>query len=244
MTQSIITNIAELLIISPIALITLKKLKINWLQVLFFTVFFIFHEALLHIPNQFPQLKLFNGLWNWTGKIYALVGSIIFYFFFKKYFKENDFLTFKQKKNSLRYTLTATIILILLTSIISFFISGKSDPNNERFWFQFTMPGFDEEIAFRGIMLGLLSTSLKEKFIIRLKNFGNPSILITSVLFGLVHSLKLGEDWQFHQNWIYFSYTFAFALVLGWMTIKSRSILMPVIAHNLSNTIGTIVTWI
>ena len=106
--------------------------------------------------------------------------------------------------------------------------------------FELTMPGYDEEIAFRGIMIGILSTLLIET-----KNiFKNPAIWITAILFGLVHALKFDGNWSLHIDWIYFSYTFLYGFLLGWMTIKSRSILMSVISHNTANVFATLVAMI
>ena len=124
------------------------------------------------------------------------------------------------------------------------FLFGESEPDVGTFFFQLGMPSLDEEFAYRGVMLGLLLTALKPDLKIAALNLGNPSIIVAAILFGLVHSLNLNSSWELSQDWLYFSYTFTYGLALGWMTIKSRSILFPIISHILSNEIGTMLTWI
>lgn len=234
----------ELLIVSPVIIYTLKKSNIKWKVLVLFCLFFLLNQLLLELPRKFEHLKIIESNWNWSGKIYAIVGSILFYLVFKKEFSDNDFFKIKQAKNSLKPTILTTLCVTFLAIIISYFLFGTSQPNAETLIFQLTMPGFDEEIAFRGIMLGLLATALKEKIEFGFFGFGNPAVLTTSILFGLIHSLGIDEHWNVTQDWIYFLQTFLIGLVLGWMTIKSRSILMPILSHNLINSVGTITTWI
>lgn len=124
------------------------------------------------------------------------------------------------------------------------FLIKYSDENISQLKFQFTMPGIDEELAFRGIMLGILSNTLRSKIHIGSINLGNPSLIITSILFGLGHSLKIDDIYNFHQNWFEFVNMFAIGLLLGWMTIKSGSIIMAILSHNLINTLPKIILWI
>lgn len=109
------------------------------------------------------------------------------------------------------------------------------------FLFQFTMPGLDEELAYRGIMLGLLSNSLKPRINLGSANLGNPALLITSILFGLSHSIYIDDNWSFYHNWFEFFNVFAIGLFLGWITIKSGNILMSILMHNLINTLPKII---
>ena len=104
------------------------------------------------------------------------------------------------------------------------------------------MPGFDEELAFRGIMVGLLVTILIPRITVGSINLGSPAVWVTAILFALIHAFTLDETWSVKFNVVYFSYTFLFGYIMGWMAIKTRSILMPVIAHNSVNFIGTLVT--
>jgi membrane protease YdiL (CAAX protease family) len=104
--------------------------------------------------------------------------------------------------------------------------------------FQLIIPGIDEEIMYRGVLLGLLMTCIKDK--ICFKNY--IGILIIAILFGFIHAFQLNTVYSINFDWIYFLQTSFFGFVLGWVTIKSRSIVLPIIAHNLSNFFGVLVT--
>ena len=243
MIKYIALSIVELLIISPIVLLSLKKEKGQSKIILLFAGFFIFNTILLVLPKQYENLDFIGGDWNWTGKLLAIVGSLIFYFLFRGHFKQNDFLTVHQKENSVRLNL----IIILLTaaaSVLAAFFLGQSKFNAETLAFQLTMPGIEEEIAYRGIMLGLLITTLKPSLYLGKINIGNPSIWITGILFGLIHGLAFSKEWTLTMSWGSFIYTFLFGLLWGWMAVKSKSILMPLIAHNTANFVGNLVMMI
>lgn len=91
---------------------------------------------------------------------------------------------------------------------------------------------------FRGILFGLLLSALRQN----IPFLGNPALLITSALFGFMHALTLSENYSIRFNALYFIQTAFAGWVWGWVTLRSRSILMPVLSHNLSNFFGTLVT--
>jgi membrane protease YdiL (CAAX protease family) len=113
--------------------------------------------------------------------------------------------------------------------------------DRETLLFQLTMPGLDEEIMFRAILLGLLLTCLKENIKIGQFNFGSPSILIIGLLFGLLHGLTLTDNFSFKFDYLYFLSTFIFGYIWSWITLKSKSILQPLVSHNVSNFIGHLI---
>ena len=243
MIEIIVTAIIELLIVVPIIMISLDRNhpKKATLLILFFG-FYILNIVLIRLPYEVPALEFISGDWNWSGKIYAILGSLIFFYFFRKYFSQNIFLTLKQKKGSIKPNLIITLIVLIVGVLMGLFLFDSDTINIETLGFQLTMPGFDEEIAFRGIMIGILATVLKDKLKF-MKWSINPSIWVTGILFGLVHGFQL-NNWNFSMDWMSFSYTFLFGLILGWMTLKSRSVLIPIISHNASNFLVTIVTMI
>ena len=235
MTKELTTIILQLTIISPILFLCLKKDCKKGKLIILFYVFFILNSILLRLPGKIESLDFIGGNWNWTGKMFSIFGSIIFYLLFKKFYSGNDFIKVKQEKGSLKSNIITTIIILIVMVVMSIFMYGKSDVTIETFGFQLTMPGFDEELAYRGIMLGILTTILIDKIKIGKINIGSPAIWITAILFGLIHGLSFNKEWSLHMEWSYFAYTCAYGFVLGWMTLKSRSILMPIISHNLTN---------
>lgn len=245
MTRLIITILIQFIAISPVIVLALNRPDPKWKYLLLFALYYLFYLCLLAFPNIIPELKIIkNTPWNWSGKIYAIIGSLLFYIKFRKEFLSNDYIAFKQNNNSLKPKFFAIIAVFVLTIGLSFFAIKNSEERLTQLLFQFTMPGIDEELAFRGIMLGLLSNSLESKTRFLSINLGNPSLLITSILFGLCHSFEIDNNWNFHQNWFEFANMLIIGLLLGWITIKSGNILMAVISHNLVNTLPKIIFWI
>lgn len=216
----------------------------KWKYFLLFASYYFLYLLLLYIPNIFTELRIVESTWNWSGKLHAIAGSILFFLLFRNAFSQHNYITFRQNDNSLKPKFYAVAIVFFVSIGLACFYVNKSETDPEYFLFQFTMPGLDEELAFRGIMLGLLSNSLKPKIYLGSRSLGNPALIITSILFAAGHSLSIDSNWVFYQNWFEFINMFAIGLLLGWMTIKSGSILMSILVHDLINTLPKIIAWI
>lgn len=242
MEKLIVSLTIQLLVITPLIAVALNRYDYKWKCLSLLALYYFLYTSLLSVPNWFPELRIIDlAYWNWSGKIYAVTGSLLFYFQFKKMFATHDYITLKRKNNALNITLLITIIVFLGAIAWAFLSTKNSDERFEMFLFQFTMPGLDEELAYRGIMLGLLSNSLKPRINLGTANLGNPALLITSILFGLSHSIYIDDNWSFYHNWFEFFNVFAIGLFLGWITIKSGNILMSILMHNLINTLPKII---
>lgn len=240
MTRHIYESLLQLVVVLPMIFLFLKKYdKENIKKILVFSLVFICYQILLNLPKYFDFLKIINGNWNWNGKILGILFGILCYFLFHHLFKDYDYFTLKQDMTYLKKTSIVSLAMVILASII-WFIFGKSEFDLESLVFQLTLPGIDEEIMYRGILLGLLMSILN----IKVRFIGNPSLLISSILFGIIHALKLNEGFTPNFNLIYFLQTGFAGYVWGWVTIKSRSIILAVLSHNFSNFFGTLVTMI
>ena len=80
----------------------------------------------------------------------------------------------KENKNKVFWVSGGVVVL----ATIIWYIFGKTDFSIETLAFNLILPGIDEEIIFRGILLGLLMSILKENVL----SIINPSVLITSIL--------------------------------------------------------------
>jgi membrane protease YdiL (CAAX protease family) len=98
------------------------------------------------------------------------------------------------------------------------------------------MPGIDEEIAYRGILLGLLVKILKPVIRIGKIGLGHPAVLTTALLFGLAHGFFLTGSYGITFKAYPFFYTTLDGFIWGWFTLRSGSILLALISHNLTNT--------
>jgi membrane protease YdiL (CAAX protease family) len=238
MTKIIAENFLKLIIVSPIIIFTLKNKKLETLKVLSaFVIFFLINQISINLPFISSELQIsnWNSNWNWVGKIYTIIGSILFLIFYRKYPLKDYFLTFKQENKFFKKGVLIIISLLIFKTTLMFFAPTKL-LNWETLFYQFSMPGIDEEIAYRGIMLGLLTKILKCKNLIL-----NSSVWITAILFGFAHGLSLSKEFSIIFNIQPFLITMFHGLIWGWITIRSGSILLALISHNLGNGMGNII---
>jgi len=238
---SFIESIIHLIILIPLIYFFIEKGNTHKVKLLFlFILYFLGYQFIIRLPFHFEALDVFGGKWNWSGKIFTTITSLIFYYYFKDLFYPNNFIKTEQEKKSIRFNIILAAILLLIV-IIEGFIFYNAKWNLETIFFQATLPGIDEEIAYRGIMLGILSTVLIKEPKLFNKFKLNPAIWIVGILFGLIHALKLNKEFNISFDMLYFIQTFFFGVIWSWMTIKSKSILLPMLSHNLVNTLPTII---
>lgn len=236
MIRILAENILQLMIVSPIVFLSLKKRNLETLKILLvFTIYFLVRICLLHLPFEYSQTNFINGNWNWSGKIFAILSSMLLLLVYRKFKLKDYYLTVKQNQIFIKQGIIIVGLLLLVGSIMSFFLSTPKEWNLETILFQLSMPGIDEEIAYRGIMLGLLTKILKPEIKLYKLSIGNPSILITAVLFGLAHGFFLTDSYGINFKVYPFIITTIKGLIWGWITIKSGSILLALISHNLGN---------
>jgi len=190
----------------------------------------------LRLPFYYADLEIIGGQWNWTGKVYAIVWSILFLYIFQNRFQ--DFVSFQIKSSGNIWGLFFFVILVAVVVGIFFYFKSW---DTETLLFQATMPGIDEEISYRGIMLGILTTIMVSEKRIGRWQIHYPDIWAVSLLFGFVHGLKLSSDFQLTFDAIYFIHTFILGWIWGYMTIKSKSIYLSMLSHNLSNFIPNLI---
>lgn len=240
MTRFLLEAILQVSVIAFFALFLIdRKTRDNYLRILFFALVYVGYQIVLVLPKISPPLVFIDSRWNWEGKIFGIVFGVICYFIFRKCFKENDFFTLRQDKENFKKSLAVAVIAVLLVTAIAY-LTGSSEFNAETLVFQLTMPALDEEIMFRGILLGLLMTALRDK----VPFLGNPAVILTAILFGFLHALTLEKDYSLDFEPIYFIHTGLGGFIFGWITMKSRSILLAVLCHGLANFFAALVTMI
>ncbi|WP_456314759.1 CPBP family intramembrane glutamic endopeptidase [Pseudomonas shirazensis] len=234
----LLESILPVLLLLPLIMIFTKDE--NQIKTIgFFLFIFICYQLILKIPIEYKELQFINGKRNWTGKLIGIFfGSVTYLLIYKK-LQPFTFLRIKQDPNKLAKTILICSILIF-TAFFSCFDSAK-EFDTEILIFQLTMPGLDEEIMFRGILLALLLTCLKDKIKIGKRTFGNPCILIIGLLFGLVHGCSVSNKLELNFEFYPFIWTFIFGYIWSWVTVESKSILLPILSHNLTNFIQNLV---
>ncbi|NVM19619.1 MAG: CPBP family intramembrane metalloprotease [Candidatus Lokiarchaeota archaeon] len=101
-------------------------------------------------------------------------------------------------------------------------------------WIFMIRPGLWEEVAFRGVVIPLLSKKYKKIL----------TILISGVIFGLAHAFNIVEVLLSGRPHIFtlfqVIYTILIGFSIGYMYIKTKSLLPGIIYHYLIDTVGLV----
>jgi membrane protease YdiL (CAAX protease family) len=238
-----------LVYVLPFIFLFFERNRLNYYRIFIFLFYYII--VLFLNRGIFPPFDIGKWYYNWNDKWIrkgtSIIFSIIFYFIFKKYFKKYNYIKIKQEWKNIKIILLVSCITIISQTIYCYYFSNKYTFNFEMLIFYLIIPGIDEEIMYRGILLGLLLSCLKKK-VYFVENIG---IIIIAILFGLVHALEINKvsisyilKYSINFNIFNFIFTAITGYILGWITIKSKSILISILVHNFINFFTTLVQMI
>ncbi|MCQ8184265.1 CPBP family intramembrane glutamic endopeptidase, BDIM_20840 family [Parvularcula maris] len=204
-----------------------QSFKLPWL--LAAAAFFFVSDMVLSrfyglVPN--PEW----ASWNWTGKGLSLALALAVTALPVIGFRRAG-ITFKQDKGSLWAWGVFAVLAVTLGYVA--LVDGYVEPDFETRLFQWTMPGLDEELVYRGVLLLMLNEALRG----RMQILGAPmgwAAVITSLLFGLIHTVSFDNGAL--EYGLPVSQTIG-AFILVWMREKTGSVVLPVLAHNYVNGI-------
>ena len=181
--------------------------------------------------------SLVPGTYNWQGKgvaLLALLGIAAHPMF--GWAKVG--LTWKQNPGSIRACLpVVALYLAVFLAIAILFPDGPSTA--EDFAFQLTMPGLEEELFYRGLLLFALNEAFRSRFRLFGVDWGWGALL-TSVLFGLAHAFGYA-DGSFSFDPLYFALTAGPAMLAVWLRERSGSLLLPLLVHNAGNVLPMLI---
>lgn len=217
-----------------IALIGRGSVSVRWL--LAATGFVILNDTLL--TNGYGLLPdLIGGTWNWQGKLLATAATLAVAALPVVGWRAAG-LTFAQARGSLCPALLVSLLYIGF--FVALALAFPNDrPSIETLAFQATMPGLEEEIFYRGVLLLMLSRA----FTGRLSLLGvewHWGAILSSALFGLVHAFGF-SDGAYYFDLLTMALTGIPSLIGVWLVLRTRSVLLPAILHNFGNTITAVV---
>jgi membrane protease YdiL (CAAX protease family) len=213
-----------------------KKFSPGWLLVAAALV--LANDAMLTrgyglIPDVLP-----DNDWNWQGKLMAL-GLSLAVAALGMFGWRRSGLTLRQNPGSRRpaaFVFAAYVLFFLLIALA--FDTGDATP--ETVAFQLTMPGLEEEIFYRGILLLALNQAFRGRIRLLGIDWGWGALL-SSLVFGLAHALSYSALEGFAVDPVYLSLTAIPSLLAVWLRERTGSLLLPVAAHNLGNALPLIV---
>lgn len=215
-----------------------KSVKYWYILILFFVVGFADNLSYTLI-SAYPYLQIIkSNVWNnylicnWSAKLYSVIFALIILLSFKNIISPEDIgIRFKQNKDSVKFSLIF-LSLFFFTAIIVGLLSRKGNFDTKTLIYLAVMPGLNEELIYRGFLLGFLNKIYDKKFKILNTYFGWGAI-ITSIVFGLLHGYQITANYQIRFNNISnIILASVFGFIFALMKEKSDSLVFPVIAHN------------
>ena len=182
------------------------------------------------IQGHIPLLSTVR--WNWLGKVAAIAGALA-YWRITRLPRDEIGLTWRQRTGSI---LPALVVIILVCAFAWTDEALAADGTNlsaGRLLFQGVMPGLDEELVFRGLLLAFFVRAFGAGREIAGGAFGWAGIAVT-FLFAAGHGLVVA-DGAVVMNWHAFIATGTIGAGLLWLRTRTGSLLLPVITHNLVN---------
>jgi uncharacterized protein len=216
-----------------IALVGRGGVSVRWLIAA--TAFVVLNDVLL--TNAYGRLPdLIGGDWNWQGKLLAAAATLAVAAIPALGWRAAS-LTLRQAPGSLLPALVVCVLYIGFFGAVAV-VFPNDPPSTETVAFQVTMPGFEEEIFYRGALLLMLARA----FTGRLSALGvewHWGAILSSVLFGLVHAFGFSNG-AFSFDPLTMALTGVPSLIGVWLVLRTRSVLLPVVLHNLGNTISAV----
>lgn len=180
---------------------------------------------------------LIGGEWNWQGKALALTATLALMAMPAFGFR-NAGLTLGQTPGSLKRVWPfALLYAAFFVAIAVAFPGGGS--TTEEIAFQLTMPGLEEELFYRGLLLLALDRAFMGKKRFLGVDWGWGAFL-SCVLFGLTHAFGFS-----HGHYSFDAITMALTAIPALLAVRIRlrtgSLLLPVLLHNFGNSISLLI---
>lgn len=232
MYASIMSLIGQL---APIAVLGLiggllfrRDFNIRWLLMalaLYAINDFLLTRGFGTLPRLLPPME-----WNWQGKILALTVTLIIASLPQFGLKRIGLTWHQGEKPWPAYVLTAVLAALFFVLAVT---DGSGPGNIETIAFQWTMPGFEEEVFYRGTLLLALNEAFRRKINILGAPIGYGGVLAT-ILFGLGHAAGFGGEGFVFEGGAFLE-TGVPAFILLWLRERTGSLVLPVLGHNIAN---------
>jgi membrane protease YdiL (CAAX protease family) len=180
--------------------------------------------------------ELLRSSWNWEGKILALIATLTVAaspgFGWRK-----SGLTLAQAKGSLVRCVPVALVYCAFFAAIALAFPGGPGTRDE-VAFQLTMPGFEEEPFYRGILLLALDRAFTGRMRMLGVDWGWGAVL-SCALFGLAHAFGFSHG-RFGFDPMTMALTALPSFIAVWLRLRTGSVLLPIILHNFGNSISLI----
>ena len=170
---------------------------------------------------------------NWLGKGLSLLGTCVLLALLPGVGFRAAGLRWEQAPGSLRPVAIVGTATIVGSTITATFASPSPDITVEWLAFQATMPGLDEELFMRGLLLLLFHQAFGRNFTIAGAETG-WGLWLTTLLFGLLHGVTVQGD-EISVSAAVTVLTGLVGFIAGWMRERTGSLVAPIVFHNAFN---------
>ena len=180
------------------------------------------------------MIPLLAGLsWNWSGKVVTIAAVLLAIAVLPWVTREEAGLRLRLNPGSLVPALVCATLLCALSWGVEAWMNDGRDLSAERLLYQALMPGIDEELFFRGLLLALLLRAFDERWSFLGAPVG-PAALVVTFIFAAGHGLGVA-DGQIRFDALPFCMTGALGFGLLWLRQRTGSVWPAILAHNLIN---------
>jgi uncharacterized protein len=179
------------------------------------------------LPNAFPDAQ-----WNWEGKLLALAITLIVASL-PAFGWRRAGLTLAQAPGSLRAAIPVALVYCLFFVAIAFAFPGDH-ASHETIAFQLTMPGFEEEPFYRGILLLALNEAFRGRVRLLGVDWGWGAVL-SCYLFGMAHAFDYSHG-HFSLDPMTMALTALPSFIAVWLRERTGSLVLPIVLHNFGNS--------
>ncbi len=180
---------------------------------------------------------LISGEWNWQGKLLALSATLAIAAL-PAFGWRRCGLTLAQEPGSLKSAIPVAVLYCAFFAALAVAFPGGTTTMEEAA-FQLTMPGFEEESFYRGLLL----LALDQAFTARKRFLGVDwgwGAVLSCLLFGLAHAFGFSAG-SFSFDATTMALTTLPSFIAVWLRLRTGSLLIPILLHNFGNSFSLLV---
>ncbi len=208
--------------------------KLRWKPLLWAALAFATYMLLLRSRGVLPEPVFMETLeLNWIGKGLSILGTCVLMAILPGVSFRAAGMRWAQAPGSVRSATVVGVATIAGATITVALVSPSPNTSVEWLAFQATMPGLDEELFMRGLLLLLFHQAFGRNFTIAGAETG-WGLWLTTLLFGLLHGVTVQGD-EIAVSVAVIVLTGLVGLIAGWMRERTGSLVAPIVFHNAFN---------
>lgn len=242
----VIWNVIAALLALSIQVFRIAKVNWRWLllglAVFSIHVFFSRYDLISLFGHQIsPVAQRMNLDGKFLGLVIALIAIVLACKSSSHINRQNLGLTLKQNEGSLVPSLLMSVGVIGV-AVALHIVMGKAGSDAASSFELISYPilaGLDEELIYRGLLMTLFVLAFNGRSV---RFFGADLTyggMLALVLYAVIHGVRI-DNGGLSLAVFGVGLTFFYGAVFLWVRERSGSLLLPVLAHNLVNTVGWI----